>query len=89
MLEITNPDIRTIQKSIELILDREYNRQLRHGQLDYVLRHLENTSSPYLYLKIAMEEIIRWKSSDHVYLQKAIKDRADKIKNELPKYLWD
>ena len=72
-----------------LNLDLVYGFVPRDGSLEKMIERRAHEVAKEIVMRTSHTMKLEDQENTEERLQKAIKDRADKIKNELPKYLWD
>ena len=72
-----------------LNLDLVYGFVPRDGSLEKMIERRAQEVAKEIVMRTSHTMKLEDQENTEERLQKAIKDRADKIKNELPKYLWD
>jgi len=72
-----------------LNLDLVYGFVPRDGSLEKMIERRAHEVAKEIVMRTSHSMKLEDQENTEERLQKAIKDRADKIKNELPKYLWD
>jgi predicted DNA-binding mobile mystery protein A len=72
-----------------LNLDFVYGFTPRDGSLEKMLERRAHEVAKEIVMRTSHTMKLEDQENTEERLQKAIKDRAEKIKNELPKYLWD
>ena len=83
ILQITEPTRREILNLVMSLL-KKCSRTLTTEQYQYFVEKVVNSGSAYLYLRIALDEIKTWKSSDNdLYLANSIKEMFEQYVEHL------
>jgi predicted DNA-binding mobile mystery protein A len=83
----------TLEKLIEvaqaLNLKLVYGFIPKDGSLEMMIENRANEIAKQIVLKTSHTMALEDQQNNPARIEKAIKDRAQQIKNEMPKYLWD